>query len=57
MMCLSDTPKFIWSKRPVDIPLGLVTTLKAMGYHEMELENVALDLMDGDWRNHIGNLF
>ena len=57
MMCLSDSPKFIWSKRPVDIPLGLVTTLKAMGYHEMELEDVALDLMDGDWRNHIGDLF
>lgn len=57
MMCLSNTPKMIWSKPPADVPLGLITTLKALGHHDLEVEDVALDLMDGDWRDQIGDLF
>lgn len=57
MFTLSDTPKMAWSKPQSDIPPGLVTTIKALGHHELEIEHVALDLMDGDWRNNVGDLF
>ena len=57
MRILSNTPKMAYSTPIVDIPLGLVTTLKAMGHHELEVEDAALDLMDGDWHDQIGDMF
>jgi hypothetical protein len=57
MRVLSDTPKMAWSKPPADIPLGLITTLKAMGHHDLEVEHVALDLTGTDWRDRVGDLF
>ena len=57
MRILSNTPKMAWSKPPMDIPLGLVNTLKAIGHHELEIEDVAPDLMLGDWRDCIGDMF
>lgn len=57
MRALTDTPKIVWSKLPADIPLGLSKTLEAIGHHELEIEDVAPDLMLGDWRDCVGDLF
>lgn len=57
MRILSNTPKMAYSKPMLDIPLGLVTTLKALGHHELEIEDVAPDFMLGDWHDQIGDLF
>jgi hypothetical protein len=46
MRCLSDIPLMEWSRPPADIPWALRNFLTNTGTHEVELESVAMDLMD-----------
>jgi len=46
MRCLSDIPLMEWSRPPADIPWALRNFLINTGTHEVELESVAMDLMD-----------
>jgi len=56
---LSDTPKMIWSKPPMDIPYPLRHAILTSGHTEMELESVAERLMSehDHWSDAIASLF
>lgn len=59
MNALSDTPKMIWSRPPVDVPFPLTHAITMSGYHDIEIELIAQDLMQqhGDWKRCIEELF
>jgi len=56
---LSDTPKMMWSKPPMEIPFPLRHAILTSGHTEMELESVAERLMaDHDhWSDAVASLF
>lgn len=56
---LSDTPKMIWSRPPVDVPYPLKHAIMLCGHHDIEVEYIAEDLMQKhkNWKDCIAQLF